>query len=58
MASFRQGRSTTTSLTHRNVPVKGQRIDRIAQFLTAVRTAGAGSVCNATRARLFESGLT
>ena len=37
MASFRQGRSTTTSFTQRNVPlpvlpVRGQRIDRIAQF--------------------------
>ena len=34
VASFRQGKSTTTSFTHRNAPfpVKEQRIDRIAQF--------------------------
>ena len=39
VASFRQGRTTTTSFAHRNAPfpVKQKMID--------ARTAGAGSVC-------------
>ena len=50
MTSFRYGRSTTTSFTHRNAlfPVKRQMIDRIlSTVLTAARTAGADSVCKA-----------
>ena len=47
MASFRQGRSTTTSFTHRNASfsVKGQSFDRIAQFRLLRTLRALGTVC-------------
>ena len=56
VASFRQGRSTTTSFAHRNAPfaMKEKMIDRIySAVLTAARKGGAGSVCKVSFGEFF-----